>query len=76
MMIFQSGGRLFYLFLTGIESSWVAVILVMFMWSNSAEGDDVSSTILLSIWALSAYTFFSLPILSSLKKAYFDYSIF
>jgi len=56
--------RLLYLFIIGIGSCWIAIIAVMLMWSNFTIADkDVSLMMMLSVWTLVAYSFFSLPIL-------------
>ena len=56
--------RFLYLFIIGIGSCWIAIVLVMLMWSNfKIYNNDIGLLMLLSIWALIAYSFFSLPVL-------------
>lgn len=56
--------RFLYLFLIGIGGCWLTIIFVLLMWANfTIVSDDIGPFILMSIWGLFAYSFFSLPIL-------------
>ena len=55
--------RIFYLMLIGIGGCWLAIIFVLLMWSNFTIINEFGSFLVLSAWALGAYSFFSFPIL-------------
>lgn len=56
--------RFLFLFLIGIGGCLLAIISVMLFWSGlTVAKEDLSSFAAISLWALAAYSFFSLPIL-------------
>ncbi len=57
--------RFLKLLALGVLGNWIAIISIMLVWSNfSVNNEDIGSFLFLSVWALVAYSFFSIPILT------------
>ncbi|MBI5538758.1 MAG: hypothetical protein HY951_01765 [Bacteroidia bacterium] len=56
--------RFLKLLLIGLVANWIAILLVMLMWSKfNINKNDIDSFLFLSLWAFLAYSGFSIPIL-------------
>ena len=56
--------RFIKLLTIGVIGNWLAILLVMIIWSNfNLNKNDFSSFMAISIWALLTYSIFSTPIL-------------
>jgi putative effector of murein hydrolase len=56
--------RFLKLLAIGLIGNWIAIILVMLIWSNfNVDKNEIDSYLFLSLWAFLAYSGFSIPIL-------------
>lgn len=56
--------RFLKLLLIGLIGNWIAILLVMLIWSKfNINRNDIDSYLFLSLWAFVAYSGFSIPIL-------------